>query len=151
MDYSADVADRTSDLTISADWSEAFARVSAPPLSPAEQVVDLDHLSRMTLGEAKLEREVLQLFDQQAEMLLDHMTSEAPRNIAALAHTLVGSARGIGAWKLAAAAEAVERIADAPGPTTLTAAMNRLSTAVAETQVAIAEVLRDHARQKTAN
>jgi HPt (histidine-containing phosphotransfer) domain-containing protein len=150
MDYSADVADRTSDLTVSADWSETFARVSAPPLAPAEQAIDLDHLARMTLGEAKLEREVLQLFDQQAEMLLDHMTSEAPRNIAALAHTLVGSARGIGAWKLAAAAEAVERIAGAPGPTTLTASMNRLSSAVAETQVAIAEVLREHARTKAA-
>jgi HPt (histidine-containing phosphotransfer) domain-containing protein len=148
MDYSADVVDRTSELTISSDWSEAFARVSAPPLAPAEQVVDLDHLARMTLGEAKLEREVLQLFDQQAEMLLAHMTSEAPRNVAALAHTLVGSARGIGAWKLASAAEGVERIADAPGPTTLTAAMNRLSSAVAETQVAIAEVLRDRAREE---
>jgi hypothetical protein len=147
MDYSADVADRTSDLTISADWSEAFARVSAPPLAPVEQVIDLDHLARMTLGEAKLEREVLQLFDQQVEMLLEHMTSEAPKVIAAFAHTLVGSARGIGAWKVAAAAETVERIAAAPGPTTLTAAMNRLSSAVAETQVAIAELLRERARE----
>jgi HPt (histidine-containing phosphotransfer) domain-containing protein len=150
MDYSADVADRTSDLTISADWSETFARISAPPLAPAEQVIDLDHLARMTLGEAKLEREVLQLFDQQVEMLLDHMTSETPRVTAAFAHTLVGSARGIGAWKLAAAAEAVERIASGPGPTTLTAAMNRLSSAVAETQVAIAELLRERAAEEAA-
>lgn len=150
MDYSADVADRTSDLTISADWSETFARISAPPLAPAEQVIDLDHLARMTLGEANLEREVLQLFDQQVEMLLDHMTSETPRVTAAFAHTLVGSARGIGAWKLAAAAEAVERIASAPGPTALTAAMNRLSSAAAETQVAIAELLRERAAEEAA-
>jgi HPt (histidine-containing phosphotransfer) domain-containing protein len=146
MDYSADLADRT----CSADWSETYARVSAPPLAPADQMIDLDHLARMTLGEPKLEREVLGLFDQQAEMLLERMTSEAPRVIAALAHTLIGSARGVGAWKLAAAAEAVEKIASAPGPTTLTAAMNRLSSAVAETQVAIAELLRDHASEERA-
>jgi hypothetical protein len=83
-------------------------------------------------------------------MLLDHMTSETPRVTAAFAHTLVGSARGIGAWKLAAAAEAVERIASAAGPTTLTADMNRLSSAVAETQVAIAELLRERAAKEAA-
>ena len=94
MDYSADVVDRTSDLTISADWSEAFARVSAPPLAPVEQVIDLDHLARMTLGEAKLGREVLQLFDQQVEMLLEHITSEAPKVIARV-RTHTGR---LGAW-----------------------------------------------------
>jgi len=146
MDYSADIADRTS----SAEWPETVVQVSAPSLAPIDAGIDLNHLARMTLGEPKLEREVLQLFDQQAEMLLEHMTSEAPRVIAALAHTLVSSARDVGAWKLAAAAEAVEKIAAAPGPTTLTAAMNRLSSAVAETQEAIAQLLREHASEAIA-
>ena len=67
------------------------------------------------------------------------------RIVAALAHTMTGSARGVGAWKVAAAAEAVQRLADRPGPATLTGAMNKLSAAVAETQSAIAERLRGHA------
>jgi hypothetical protein len=99
----------------------------------------------MTLGDAALEREVLQLFDQQAEMLLDRMTKEVPRIVAALAHTMIGSARGVGAWKVAEAAEAVQCLAGQPGPATLTAAMNRLSSAVGETQTAIAERLHEHA------
>ena len=146
MDHSVEVADRT----YSDDWSETFARVSAPPLAPADELIDLDHLARMTLREPNLEREVLQLFDQQSEMLLERMTSEAPRVVAALAHTLIGSARGVGAWKVAAAAETVEHIAASPGPTALTAAMNRLSSAVAEAQVAIAELLRAQASEQTA-
>src|SRR6478736_9715474 len=76
----------------------------APPLAP-DASIDLAHLARMTLGEASLEHEVLGLFDRQAVMLLARMASEPPKVIAALAHTLTGSARGIGAWKVADAAE----------------------------------------------
>jgi hypothetical protein len=141
MDYGAG----TQELKSSTDRPDNFARVCAPTLVPADQVIDLDHLARMTLGERSLEQEVLQLFDQQAGMLLDRMTSEAPRIVAALAHTMIGSARGIGAWKVATAAEAVQRYASKPGPTTLTSAMNRLSAAVAEAQSAIAERLREPA------
>jgi hypothetical protein len=101
----------------------------------------------MTLGDRSLEQEVLQLFDQQAGMLLDRMTSEAPRTVAALAHVMIGSARGIGAWKVATAAEAVQCDASKPGPTTLTSAMNRLSAAVAEAQSAIAERLHEPASE----
>jgi hypothetical protein len=98
----------------------------------------------MTLGDECLERDVLQLFDQQAGMLLERMTSEAPKVVAALAHTLVGSARGVGAWKVAEAAEMVECLARKPGPATLTAAMNRLSSAVTEAQAAIADMTSRH-------
>jgi hypothetical protein len=98
----------------------------------------------MTLGDESLEREVLHLFDQQAGMLLDRMTREAPKVAVALAHTLVGSARGVGAWKVAEAAEMVECLAGKPGPTTLTAAMNRLSSAIAEAQAAIGDIISAH-------
>ena len=123
---------------------ETADRAVAPPLAPIEQAIDLDHLARMTLGEHDLECEVLALFDQQAGMLLARMTSDAPNVVAALAHTLTGSARGIGAWKVAEAAQAVECLAGKPGPTTLTGAMNRLSATVAEAQAAIGELLRPH-------
>jgi hypothetical protein len=141
MDYSAASADRL----FGANQADAFAPITAPSLVPPDRLIDLDHLGRMTLGEQSLETEVLQLFDQQAGMLLQRMTVEPPRIVAALAHTMIGSARGVGAWKVAAAAEAVQCLADGPGPATLTAAMNRLSTAVTETQSAIAERLREHA------
>jgi hypothetical protein len=141
MDYSATIADRL----FGAGQPDGLAPITAPSLVPVDQLIDLDHLGRMTFGEQRLECEVLQLFDQQAGMLLERMTVEPPRIVAALAHTMIGSARGIGAWKLAAAAEAVQCLADRQGPATLTAAMNRLSAAVAETQSAIAERLREHA------
>jgi HPt (histidine-containing phosphotransfer) domain-containing protein len=143
MRYSVDIADRTfrSDQLARAG---AANRVAAPPLAPVGEVIDRDHLARMTLGDESLEREVLHLFDQQAGMLLDRMTREAPKVAVALAHTLVGSARGVGAWKVAEAAEMVECLAGKPGPTTLTAAMNRLSSAIAEAQAAIGDIISAH-------
>ena len=114
--------------------------VRAPPLVPVEQPIDLDHLSRMTLGERALEREVLALFDRQAAVLLARMASAAPGAIAAPAHTLKGSARNIGAWRVAAAAEALEQA----GGTEIAPALARLGAAVAEASAAIAGLLRAH-------
>jgi HPt (histidine-containing phosphotransfer) domain-containing protein len=82
--------------------------VSAPPLAPIDRPIDLEHLSRMTLGDRSLEREVLQLFDRQASMLLARMQTAEPAVVAASAHTLKGSALGIGAFEVARAATAVE-------------------------------------------
>src|ERR1041385_1297905 len=89
----------------------AFAslqQVAAPPLTPVAEPIDTAHLSRMTLGEQSLEREVLELFDRQAAMLLNRIHGAAPAVARASAHTLKGSALGIGAWRVARAAEAVE-------------------------------------------
>jgi HPt (histidine-containing phosphotransfer) domain-containing protein len=126
------------------DCAGPSKRVDAPPLAPVDHVIDRDHLARMTLGDGCLEREVLQLFEQQSGMLLHRMTSEAPKVVGALAHTLVGSARGVGAWKIAEAAEMIEDLARQPGPTTLTAAMNRLSSAVTEAQAVIEDMISAH-------
>ncbi|HEX4043842.1 MAG TPA: Hpt domain-containing protein [Xanthobacteraceae bacterium] len=73
--------------------------------------IDENHLDRMTLGDRRLEREVLDLFLRQTTLMLDRiMAAEAPV-AAAAAHTLKGSARGIGAWRVARAAETLERAA----------------------------------------
>jgi len=120
--------------------SSAIEEVSAPPLVPADQPIDLDHLARMTLGERSLEREVLALFGRQADMLLARMRTAAPAIAAASAHTLKGSALGIGAWRVARAAEAVEQAA-ASG---LGAAVAALGAAVDEAKAAIAGLLRAH-------
>jgi len=77
------------------------------PLLSAARPVDLDHLKRMTSGEAGLQHEVLQLFLEQTSRLLD-MLDHAPADASALAHTLNGSARAIGAFPLAACAAALE-------------------------------------------
>ena len=123
-----------------ATLARELAEVSAPPLVPADQPIDLAHLSRMTLGERALECEVLALFDRQAELLLPRIRAGAPAVVAAAAHTLKGSARGIGAWRVERAAEAVE----AAGPVEFAAAVGALEAAIAETKAAIAHLLQAH-------
>ena len=69
--------------------------------------IDLDHLRRMTLSDPVLEREVLLLFVEQTAKLMRTL-AELPDDAAALAHTLKGSARAIGAFGMAEAAAALE-------------------------------------------
>ena len=123
--------------------ADAAAPIDAPPLVPVEAAIDLKHLARMTLGERGLEVEVLTLFDRQAAVLLDHMRQAAPPAIAAFAHTLKGSARGIGAWRVAAAAEVVE-IDAARDAGEVADALAKLAVAVDEARVVIAAWLEPH-------
>ena len=113
-----------------------------PSASPASRdgAIDLAHLSRMTLGERTLEREVLALFIRQAEILQQRMDVASPAISAAAAHTIKGSAVGIGAWRVARAAEAVEQ----SSAVELTGALDALNAAIAEASVAIAALLRTH-------
>jgi len=116
-----------------------FAAPVAASAAAARPVIDRKHLARMTLGEADLEREVLALFDRQAGLLLARLRGVPLNAAAAAAHTLKGSARGIGAWGVADAAEAVELAADAPE---LAAKIEALVAAVDEASKAIAAILR---------
>jgi HPt (histidine-containing phosphotransfer) domain-containing protein len=113
----------------------------APSLAPDDRPIDLVHLARMTLGDRSLEREVLQLFDRQATLLIARMRSAAPGGAATLAHTLKGSARGIGAWRVARAAEALE-LAGAANAGDVVGALERLAAATDEACAVIAELLR---------
>jgi len=115
--------------------------MASPALVP-EQVVDREHLGRMTLGDRSLESEVLRLFESQADMLIGRMANAAPANIKALAHTLDGSARGIGAWRVSQAAKGVERAVAENGD--IGPAIAALRTAVDEALVMIAQLLRTH-------
>lgn len=118
--------------------------VSAPSLAPVERPIDLEHLSRMTLGERELEREVLTLFDRQAGMLIVKMRDAAPAIVSAYAHTLKGSARGVGAWSVARAAETVETAANDKDRGKLSSALTQLGAAVGEARLVIAALLRAH-------
>ena len=75
-------------------------------------------------------------------MLLVRMASEDPRLVATFAHTLARSASGIGAWKVAEAATAVERAASEPDAVALASMMDHLVVAVAEVHAAIGEIQR---------
>jgi len=117
----------------------------APPLVPAAPAIDRAHLARMTHGERDLEREVLQLYATQADILLARMRpgEAGPQRspvIGALAHTLNGSSRGIGAWQVAEAAAMVE--ADAAQGRDTAAAVERLASAIRVAQAHIAELMR---------
>jgi HPt (histidine-containing phosphotransfer) domain-containing protein len=114
---------------------------TAPTLAPLNSPIDRAHLSRMTLGESELEREVLALFDRQADLLLARMRKAEPAVAAAAAHTLKGSARGIGAWRVANTAEALELAAAGPAGE-YKSALAALATAVDDTKVAIVDLLR---------
>jgi HPt (histidine-containing phosphotransfer) domain-containing protein len=71
--------------------------------------VDLVHLSRQSLGDRSLEREILNLFKSQSALYLDRLSNAKTSDERKLAaHTILGSARGIGAWRVAKEAEAVQ-------------------------------------------
>ena len=72
--------------------------------------IDHVHLGRYTLGNRALEIEVLQLFAGQApSTLADLAAAHDAKAWHIQAHTLKGSARAVGAWALATAAEEAER------------------------------------------
>ncbi|MGH6678447.1 MAG: Hpt domain-containing protein [Bradyrhizobium sp.] len=79
----------------------------SPPLQPDPDSIDVAHLRRMTLGDAGLERDVLDCFVTQASRLLVALAA-LPAGAAGLAHTLKGSALAIGAVRVAACAGAAE-------------------------------------------
>ncbi len=81
--------------------------IEQEPAMPAA-AIDRSQLARMTFGDRSLEREVLQLFDRQAGLLLARMQSREAAAVATLAHTLKGSAASIGATDVMLAAAAVE-------------------------------------------
>jgi len=111
----------------------------SPPLVPGDGPIDFDHLQRMTLGDDSLEREVLMMFATQSAKLV-HTLAAMPADASALAHTLKGSARAIGAFAVADAAArletAIARGFDVP------AVLAELGEAVAEAREAIEAVQR---------
>src|SRR5262245_6771811 len=118
-------------------------RERAAPRTSLERPIDLVHLARMTLGERSLEREVLQLFDRQAALLMGRMRAAPAEAMAALAHTLKGSARAIGAARVARAAEAMESI-DTADAGDVARALTALGSATEEARSFIADLLRAH-------
>ncbi|MAM94132.1 Hpt domain-containing protein [Parvibaculum sp.] len=77
-----------------------------------DRAIDLVHLSKYTLGNRSLENELLGLFRTQADLYLARLDSAADETEwKNAAHSLKGSARGLGAWALAELAEEAEATA----------------------------------------
>src|SRR3569832_941959 len=111
----------------------------SPPLAPDDGPIDIAHLRRMTLGDAALEREVLTMFSAQATRLVKALAA-LPPDASALAHTLKGSARAVGAFALGDAAAQLETQIRSGFSTA--DALNELDAAATDAQSAIAEGLR---------
>lgn len=127
----------------------ATQNVRVPHEMPAivsDRAIDLVHLSRQSLGDRELESELLNLFVRQAEQIVEHLCSSMgsgdQRWRHDLSHTLKGSARAVGAGRVALAAEAYEEAMYAGRPSNeLDACVARLKHCVEEAQTAIRDLL----------
>ena len=84
---------------------------SRPPVDDLRSAIDLVHLSRQSMGDAALERELLDMFDRQSARLVAQIIETKPSDFAAradFAHKLRGSALALGAGRVASAASAFE-------------------------------------------
>lgn len=80
----------------------------------ASLVFDRAHFSHMTGGDAALQAEIVQIFRAQAELWGRLLIPDAPTPIwRDAAHTVKGSARGLGLWALADACEHAEGLGTA--------------------------------------
>ena len=113
--------------------SAAGLRVAAVAV-PRQGVIDEEHLGQMTFGDRGLEREVLEIFRRQAAIMLGRIGGSEAAAASAAVHTLKGSARGIGAWRVARAAERLEQARD---ETERSAALGELTAATVEARAAI--------------
>ncbi|MFN7166286.1 MAG: Hpt domain-containing protein [Pannonibacter sp.] len=102
----------------SAEAEADMSRERYGPVAPVDRSV----LAVSTFGNAELEQEVLRLFLSQSQMLISRI-AEASATVAAAdhVHTLKGSARAIGAGRLADVCETVEEeLRAGEGPALLT-------------------------------
>jgi HPt (histidine-containing phosphotransfer) domain-containing protein len=124
------------------DMSLHFERIDwmpSPPLAPDDGPIDTGHLDRMTLGDAGLEREVLAMFSSQAVSLIGRLAA-LPSDAMELAHKLKGSARAIGAFGVAEAADRLETAIRGGDDPSL--ALAGLKDAITEARTAIDAMLR---------
>lgn len=118
------------------------------PVIAADRPIDLVHLARQSLGDRGLEVELLGLFARQSEQIMERLGSQMSGSDRRwrhdLAHTLKGSARAVGAGRVAMAAESYEEALYAGrSDKEMEASVARLGASVAEAQAAIADLLAD--------
>lgn len=77
-------------------------------------VIDFDHLEKYVAGDDALRDEILQIFSEQVEMLVQQFdVFQTDENWKNTAHTLKGASRGVGVWDLARLCEEAEALVGA--------------------------------------
>lgn len=98
-----------------------------------ELPVDLEHLRRYTLGDKALEDEILRLFLAQLPETIASLRSAATeRDWKMAAHTLKGSSRAVGAWRIARLAQQAEVLVCGAEPEACSDAISKLEAAACE-------------------
>jgi len=116
--------------------------VASRPAIASERPIDLVHLSKYTMGDKDLEREVLNLFATQSSIYLDRLReAEDDRAWLEAVHILKGSATGVGAWRVASYAGEVERLEGEDRTAISSSAIEELSQSVAEVNKYIHELM----------
>lgn len=122
---------------------------SAHALAPlgAAPVLDLVHLSLQSLGDRALETELLRLFDRQCRQIMERLCGETGRGerrwLGDLAHTLKGSARAVGARRVAAAAQDYEDALSHSTDSDVEKRLQAFSASVTEARAVIRDLLQD--------
>jgi HPt (histidine-containing phosphotransfer) domain-containing protein len=106
--------------------------------------VDLVHLSRYTLGERELEWEVLELFCTQSLLYLERLkAAQSDKDWKDAAHSLKGSARAIGAWRTAEAAERAEALSGEDLVSSRALSLRNVESSLSEAETYIGLLLKD--------
>lgn len=114
--------------------------------------IDLDHLAQYTAGDAALEAELMGLFCEQARQWLRALAPDADDDAwGAAAHTLKGTARAVGAHRMAAACEAAEALVGPRRDAVARSVAAQDVRAAAEDAVAFAERIAHHAKVRSAD
>ena len=110
-------------------------------------IFDRDHFAMMTTGDAELQVEIVAIFKVQAQLWSRLLIPDAPTSVwADAAHTVKGSAKGLGLWRLADACEQAETLGRAGAvegamvKTALTRVQQALHEALAAMEASAAEV-----------
>jgi HPt (histidine-containing phosphotransfer) domain-containing protein len=123
-------------------WAEA--RPAEEGRKVSSRPVDLVHLSRYTLGERDLEREVLELFCSQSLIYIERLRqARSDKDWKDAAHTLKGSASAIGAWRAAAAAESAEALSGEALSQVRALRLGEIESSVGEAKTYIGALLED--------
>lgn len=99
------------------------------------QLLDRAHFDHMTGGDADLQAEIVRLFRAQVAAWAQVLTPD--QDWRGAAHTMKGSARGIGLWPLAEACEAAEGVQGGEGD--IVAALTRVRDALEAALAALAD------------
>ena len=104
-------------------------------------IFDRDHFAMMTGADAELQVEIVAIFKVQAQLWSRLLIPDAATSVwADAAHTVKGSAKGLGLWRLADACEQAETLgrAGAVEGAMVKAALTRVRQALDEALVAMA-------------